>query len=400
MKKKILVVTGTRAEYGLLKLLLNKINASTSFELQLIVTGTHLSKAHGFTVSEIESDGYKITKKIDLMLSGDQKLDIVNSMSLALTDFAKAMDQLLPDLVLVLGDRFEILMAASAAMITGKPIAHIHGGEVTSGAFDDSIRHSITKMSHLHFVSTNSYQARVVQLGEHPSTVFDVGSLGVEGLNNLDLLDKRALEETIGFRLEKNNFLVTYHPVTIDKDYEMKNIANLFQAIKEVKNAKFIFTLPNSDPGNLEISMMIKSFCSQNQSSEHFDSLGQFLYLSCMRHMSGVIGNSSSGIIEAPSFKIGTINIGNRQQGREFPPSVLHCKMNKMQIKKAIKEIVSDDFQRKIENIKNPYDHGDTSTKIVEILTKHKNNFDILMHKNFYDLSDNMVNQNEHSSEK
>lgn len=386
MKKKILVITGSRSEYGILKPLLEEINLSDSFNLQLLVTGSHLSSAHGATVSEIQSDGYEIEKKIDLFLSSDSRLDTTKSMSIALLGFAEALEELSPDLVLLLGDRFEILIAASVAMIHGKPIAHIHGGEVTSGAFDDSIRHSITKMSHIHFVSTEKYKSRVIQLGESPERVFNVGSLGVESINKLDLLNKSDVENAINFELGSKSFLVTYHPVTIDSENEKENITNLFKAIDKSKNGKFIFTLPNADPGNQEIAKLIIDFVDGRVNCKYFESLGQHLYLSCMKNVTGVIGNSSSGIIEAPSFNIGTINIGKRQNGRVFATSIINCAMDYDQIFQAISKISSRDFKRNIKNIENPYEGGNSSVKIINILKTFKNDFAALVEKKFYDL--------------
>lgn len=386
MKKKIVVITGSRSEYGLLKPLLEEINKSDIFKLQLVVTGSHLSSSHGTTISEIISDGYKITKKVNLMLSSDRRLDTIKSMSIALSGFADALKELSPDLVLLLGDRFEIFMAASAAMIFGKPIAHIHGGEVTNGAFDDSIRHSITKMSHIHFVSTEKYKSRVVQLGESPSKVFNVGSLGVESIHKLDLLEKSDVEDAIDFELGNTSFLVTYHPVTIDSENEEKNIIKLFKAIKKFQSGRFIFTLPNADPGHKEIAELIKDFADSSSSYKYFESLGQHLYLSCMKNVTGVIGNSSSGIIEAPSFKIGTINIGKRQSGRIFAPSIINCAMDSDQIFEAIKKITSSNFTRSIKNIENPYEQEDTSVKILDTLKIFKNDFASLVEKEFYDL--------------
>lgn len=386
MKKKIVVITGSRSEYGILKPLLEEINKSDIFKLQLVVTGSHLSSSHGTTISEIISDGYKITKKVNLMLSSDRRLDTIKSMSIALSGFADALKELSPDLVLLLGDRFEIFMAASAAMIFGKPIAHIHGGEVTNGAFDDSIRHSITKMSHIHFVSTEKYKSRVVQLGESPSKVFNVGSLGVESIHKLDLLEKSDVEDAIDFELGNTSFLVTYHPVTIDSENEEKNIIKLFKAIKKFQSGRFIFTLPNADPGHKEIAELIKDFADSSSSYKYFESLGQHLYLSCMKNVTGVIGNSSSGIIEAPSFKIGTINIGKRQSGRIFAPSIINCAMDSDQIFEAIKKITSSNFTRSIKNIENPYEQGDTSVKILDTLKIFKNDFASLVEKEFYDL--------------
>lgn len=386
MKKKILVITGSRSEYGILKPLLEEINLSDSFYLQLVVTGSHLSSTHGATISEIQSDGYKIEKKIDLSLTSDSRLDTIKSMSIALSGFAEALKELSPDLVLLLGDRFEIFMAASAAMIHGKPIAHIHGGEVTNGAFDDSIRHSITKMSHIHFVSTEKYKSRVIQLGESPERVFNVGSLGVESINKLDLLKKSDVENAIDFELGSTSFLVTYHPVTIDSENEKENITNLFKAIDQFENGKFIFTLPNADPGNQEIAKLIIDFVHSSPNCKYFESLGQHLYLSCMKNATGVIGNSSSGIIEAPSFNIGTINIGKRQNGRVFAPSIVNCAMDCDQIFKAINKISSRDFKRNIKNIENPYEGGNSSVKIMNILKTLKNHFATLVEKKFYDL--------------
>jgi GDP/UDP-N,N'-diacetylbacillosamine 2-epimerase (hydrolysing) len=384
MKRKICIITGTRAEYGLLYWLMKEIESDKDLELQLIVTGMHLSPEFGLTYKEIEKE-FKIDKKIEMLLSSDTPVGISKSMGLAQISFAEAFNELAPDIVVILGDRYEVFSAASAAMVSRIPIAHIHGGEVTEGAFDESIRHSITKMAHLHFTATEEYRRRVIQLGEYPDRVFNVGAMGIENIKKLKLLNKEEFEKSINFKLNKKNILVTFHPVTLEKNSAGKQFKELLDAIDELENTNIIFTKANSDTEGRIINKMIDEYVFKNKNAIAFASLGQLRYLSAMKYVDAVVGNSSSGIIEAPSFKIGTINIGDRQKGRIKAKSVIECKPKKELILKAFKKLYSKEFQDKLKNIKNPYEQNRLpSEKIVEVL---KNvNLKNILKKSFYDL--------------
>lgn len=382
--KKICVVTGTRAEYGLLYWLLKEIEADKELELQVIVTGMHLSPEFGLTYKEIEKE-FKINKKIEMLLSSDTSIGISKSMGLAQISFAESYDELKPDIVIVLGDRYEIFSATSAAMIARIPIAHIHGGEKTEGAFDESIRHSITKMSHLHFTATNEYKNRVIQLGENPSRVFNVGGMGIENIKRLKLISKDEFEKSIEFKLNIKNILVTFHPVTLENSTAKEQFQQLLDAIDELEDTNIIFTKANSDTDGRVINQMIDEYVTKNShKSIVFTSLGQLRYLSALQYVDAVVGNSSSGLAEAPSFKIGTINIGDRQKGRIKASSVIDCEPNKNSILKSFEKLYSKDFQETLKTTINPYGNGCASKKIVEILKSVdlKN----ILKKSFYDL--------------
>ena len=382
--KKICVVTGTRAEYGLLYWLLKEIEADKDFELQVIVTGMHLSPEFGLTYKEIEKE-FKINKKIEMLLSSDTSVGISKSMGLAQISFAESYDELKPDIVIVLGDRYEIFSATSAAMIARIPIAHIHGGEKTEGAFDESIRHSITKMSHLHFTATEEYKNRVIQLGEHPSRVFNVGGMGIENIKRLKLLSKDEFEKSIEFKLNIKNILVTFHPVTLENSTAKEQFQQLLDAIDELEDTNIIFTKANSDTDGRVINQMIDEYVTKNShKSIVFTSLGQLRYLSALQYVDAVVGNSSSGLAEAPSFKIGTINIGDRQKGRIKASSVIDCEPNKDSILKSFEKLYSKEFQETLKTTLNPYGDGYASKRIVEILK----NVDLknILKKSFYDL--------------
>jgi len=382
--KKICVVTGTRAEYGLLYWLMKEIESDKDLELQLIVTGMHLSPEFGLTYKEIEKE-FKINKKIEMLLSSDTSIGISKSMGLAQISFAEAYDELKPDMVIVLGDRYEIFSAASTAMIAKIPISHLHGGETTEGAFDESIRHSITKMSHLHFTATEEYKNRVIQLGEHPNRVFNVGGMGIENIKRLKLLSKEEFEKSIDFRLNKKNILVTFHPVTLENSTAKEQFQELLDAIDELEDTNIIFTKANSDTDGRVINQMIDEYVAKNfHKSIGFSSLGQLRYLSALQFVDAMVGNSSSGLTEAPSFKIGTINIGDRQKGRIKAESVIDCLPNKKSIEKAFEKLYSLEFQDILLNIQNPYGDGCASEQVVEVL---KNvNLDNILKKSFYDL--------------
>jgi len=377
-------VTGTRAEYGLLFWLMKEIQQDVGLQLQLIVTGMHLSHEFGLTYKEIEKE-FKIDKKIEMVLSSDTAVGISKSMGLAQISFAEAYDELQPDLLVVLGDRYEIFSAVSAAMIAKIPIVHIHGGEATEGLIDESIRHSITKMSHLHFTATEEYKNRVVQLGEHPNRTFNVGGMGIESIKRLDLLSKQEFEKSIGFQLNKQNILVTFHPVTLESLTAKQQFSDLLNTIDKLKDTNIIFTKANSDTDGRVINDMIDIYVKNNANkSIGFISLGQLRYLSALQYMDAMVGNSSSGLLEAPSFKIGTINIGDRQKGRIMADSVISCDPNIESIRRAVGKLYSEEFQNVLEHTKNPYGNGYASTKILKILKDIK--LESLIKKKFYDI--------------
>ncbi len=382
--KKICVVTGSRAEYGLLRWVLEGINKSKLLNLQLIVTGMHLLPEFGSTVNSIENDGFYIDKKIEMLLSSDTPVGITKSMGLGLIGFAEALNELKPDLLLVLGDRFEILTAVNAALLARIPIAHIHGGESTSGAIDEAIRHSITKMSHIHFVASSTYKNRVIQLGEHPNTVYNVGGLGIDNFIKLNLLDKNSLEKEIEFKLKNTNLLITYHPVTLENNTSKDQMYELLHSLSELEDTGLIFTMPNADPDSKVLFEMIKDFVQKNINAKVFFSLGQLRYLSCIKYVDAVIGNSSSGLIEVPYLKKPTINIGDRQKGRLKANTVIDCSPNRLSISMAIKKALSNDFKSKLKNCINPYGDGGGSEKIVKIIEEY--NLNDILKKNFYNI--------------
>lgn len=382
--KNICIVTGTRAEYGLLYWLIKGINDDLELELQLLVTGMHLSPEFGLTWKQIEKDGFPITQKIEMLLSSDSSVGISKSMGLAQISFAETFDQLKPDLIVLLGDRTETFAVATAALIKGIPIAHIHGGELTEGAYDDAIRHSITKMSHLHFTSTEEYRNRVIQMGEQPETVFNVGALGLDNIKKLQLLDKVGFEKAINHKLADKNLLITFHPVTLENKSAELQFKELLSALDELENTLLIFTKPNSDKDGRIIIKMIDEYVNRNSNKAiAFISLGQLRYLSAIPIMDAVVGNSSSGIIEAPAFNIPTINIGDRQKGRIMGPTIFNCQPEKNKIIAAITKAFCFD---KTELWKHPYGDGKTSERILETL---KNTNVINLKKRFYDIEFN-----------
>ena len=384
-KLKVCVITGTRAEYGLLYWLLKEIESDKDFELQLIVTGMHLSTEFGSTYKEIEKD-FKIKKKIAIQVSSDADIEISKSMGLAQISFAETFEEIKPDVVVILGDRYEIFSAATASMMARIPIAHIHGGESTEGVIDEAIRHSLSKMSHLHFTATEEYKKRVIQLGEHPNRVFNIGGMGIENINRLKLLSKDEFEKSINFKLNKKNLLITFHPVTLEKKTSQVHFQELLDAIDDLEDTNYIFTKANSDSDGKIINKMIDKYVSKNMHrSVAFSSLGQLRYLSSMCHVDAIIGNSSSGITEAPSFKIGTINIGERQKGRIKASSVIDCSPHQESIKNALEYLYSNKFQILLKKTENPYGKGNSSKKVVKVLkTKLDEN---LLKKSFYNLN-------------
>ena len=384
--KKICVITGTRAEYGLLKPLIRKIKENEELQLQLIITGMHLSPEFGLTYKEIEEDGFVIDEKVEMLLISDTPVGISKSMGLVMIGFADVFERLKPDMIVVLGDRYEIFAAASAASVARIPIAHLHGGETTEGAFDEAFRHSITKMSYLHFTSTEEYRKRVIQLGESPDRVFNVGAIGIESIKELKLLGKKELEKSINFEFGKKTVLVTFHPVTLENSTSKDQFQDLINALDKFNNFKIIFTKANSDTDGRIINTMIDKYVENNKDKAiAFASMGQLKYLSAMKYVDLVIGKSSSGIIEVPSFKVPTINIGDRQKGRVQAETIINCEPLESEIHKAIELGLSSDFKNKIKKTVNPYGDGNVSQKILHAINQYLNS-NIELKKSFYDL--------------
>ena len=383
IKRKICVVTGTRAEYGLLYWLMKKIESDKELQLQLIVTGMHLSPEFGLTYQEIEKD-FKIDKKIEMLLSSDTSVGISKSMGLAQISFSESYENLQPNLIVVLGDRYEIFSAVSAAMIARIPIAHLHGGEATEGSIDESIRHSITKMSHLHFVATKEYKNRVIQLGEQPDRVFNVGGLGIDNINKLKLLSRKSYEQAINFSLGEKNILVTFHPVTLESSTAGIQFKELLGALDDLQDTNIIFTKANSDTDGRIINRMIDDYVTNHDNTISFTSMGQLNYLSALQFVDAVVGNSSSGLLEAPSFKIATINVGDRQSGRIQAESVINCDPNSESIALSIKKIYTTSFQKKLLNTVNPYEQKNSSGKILQIIENI--NITNIIKKKFHDI--------------
>ena len=384
MSRKICVVTGTRAEFGLLRWLMEEVKASATLELQVIATGMHLSPEFGLTYREIEQAGFTIDAKVEMLLSADTATAVTKSMGLGLIGYADAYARLAPDILVLLGDRFEIFAAAAAALIAGIPVAHLHGGETTEGAFDEAIRHSITKMSHLHFVAAEDYRRRVIQLGEQPERVFLVGGLGIDAIKRITLMDREALEASLDFKLGRKNLLITFHPVTLEGQSSRQQMAEFLGALDELTDTSLIFTMPNADTGGRELTGMVEDFVATHEHARLYTSLGHLRYLSCMRYVDGVVGNSSSGLAEAPSMGVGTINIGDRQKGRLSASSVIHCDPTHDSIRAALKKLYEPSFKLLLAKTTNPHGSGGASKKIVEILRNHT--FDHLLKKSFFDL--------------
>jgi GDP/UDP-N,N'-diacetylbacillosamine 2-epimerase (hydrolysing) len=384
--KKICVITGTRAEYGLLRWLMEGIRQSSIFQLQIIATGAHLAPEFGMTVREIEVDGFHVDRKVEMLLSSDTPVGITKSMGVGMIGFADALADLQPDMVVLLGDRYEIFSAAAAAMIARIPIAHLHGGETTEGAFDEAMRHSITKMAQLHFVAADEYRRRVIQLGEDPARVFLVGGLGIDNILNLDLLDRPALEAALDFRLAAKNMLITFHPATLDQDLASVQMGELLAALDSLENTNLIFTMPNADTQGRVLGRMISTFVAQRPNARAYTSLGQLRYLSTVAQVDVVVGNSSSGLIEVPSFRKATINIGDRQKGRLKATSVIDCEPQCASIRAALAMACSAGFQETLQQTRNPYGEGGASEKILRILENY--DFSSPLKKAFYDLPD------------
>ena len=367
MKRIVCVVTGSRAEYGLLKRLIRLIHADINFKLVLIVTGSHLSEKFGNTFTEIEEDGFTIFRKIPILDKNDDSgLGVAHAMGECLVECANVFEEINPDLVVLLGDRYEIFSAAAAATSLNLAIAHIHGGEVTSGALDDAFRHAITKMSHIHFVANEKYRGRVIQLGEEPNNVHNVGGLGVDAIAHSNLIPKKELENILNLKFGERNLIVTFHPETID--HGETQLDQLFEALNMFPEICLIFTLPNADQSSDLITSKIHDFAKRRKNAYAFTSLGSVKFLSCLAVADGIVGNSSSGLAEAPTFKKGTINIGNRQMGRLQSSSVINCELDKVEIVRAIDSLYSSDFQMNLEQTVSPYGSAGASKKIFDIL--------------------------------
>lgn len=381
---KICVYTGTRAEYGLLRPLMKKLKQASFAQLQILVSCMHLSHEFGMTYKAIEKDGFEIDEQVEMLLSSDTPVAICKSMGLSLIGASEALQRLAPDLLVILGDRYDAFAVASAAMIARIPIGHLHGGEATYGLIDEAIRHSITKMSHLHFTATEEYRNRVIQLGEHPDNVYNVGAIGIDNIKSMDLLEKGELERELGFNFNRYNFLVTFHPVTLEKSTAETQFQNLLSAIDKRADTNVIFTKCNSDTDGRVINSMIDYYVRENgHKSKAFTSMGQKKYLSAMKCVDAVMGNSSSGIIEAPSFKIGTINVGDRQRGRVQADSVIQCEPVIGSIENGFNILFSEDFQRQLKRVKNPYGEGGTASEIVKVL--RQSDLRNIIKKEFYD---------------
>lgn len=366
--RKICVVTGTRADYGLLRWVMQDIRVTPGLELQVLATGMHLSPEFGYTYREIEQDGFEIDSRVEMLTSSESPVGVAKSMGLGLIGFADALARLQPDLLLVLGDRFEIFSVVAAALVARIPVAHLHGGETSLGAFDESLRHAITKMSHLHFVATEEYRRRVLQLGELDEHVFMVGGLGVDSIARMNLMQRDELEASLGMRFGIKNLLITFHPVTLEQSSAAEQMQQLLLALDDLHDTELIFTLPNADTDGRALIQMIQVFCARKANAHVFTSLGQQRYFSCIAQVDGVVGNSSSGLLEVPSFHKGTINIGDRQGGRLQASSVINCAPLAIEIGAAIAKLYAPEFQAILPQTCNPYGDGGASARITEHL--------------------------------
>lgn len=385
--KRIGIMTGTRAEYGLLKSLMQEINKDNDLELYLIVSGMHLSPEFGMTYKEIEEDGFEINAKVEMLLSSDSPAGISKSIGLGVIGFADEFQRADLDMLILLGDRYEALSAAISAMVMRIPIAHLHGGELTEGAIDEGIRHSITKMSYLHFTSTEEYRRRVIQLGENPERVFCVGAIGVENIKKINLMTKEELERSIHFEIDENTVIVTYHPVTLENNTVEEQFLNLLEVLDRNPKIRMIFTKANADTNGRIVNELIDKYAAQNSERAcAFMSLGQKRYLSALKYCRIVIGNSSSGIIEAPSFGKPIINIGDRQKGRICADSVINCGYTQQEIQRAMETALTEEFENKARNCRNPYEKENTATNIISVIKDYLLNDKIKLKKGFYDI--------------
>lgn len=385
--KRIGIMTGTRAEYGLLKSLMQEINKDNDLELYLIVSGMHLSPEFGMTYQEIEEDGFEINAKVEMLLSSDSPAGISKSIGLGVIGFADEFQRADLDMLILLGDRYEALSAAICALVMRIPIAHLHGGELTEGAIDEGIRHSITKMSYLHFTSTEQYRNRVIQLGENPERVFYVGALGVENIKKINLMTKEELERSIRFEIDENTVIVTYHPVTLENNTVEEQFLNLLEVLDRNPKIRMIFTKANADTNGRIVNELIDKYAAQNSERAcAFMSLGQKRYLSALKYCRIVIGNSSSGIIEAPSFGKPIINIGDRQKGRICADSVINCGYTQQEIQQAMETALTKEFENKASNCRNPYEKENTAANIISVIKDYLLNDKIKLKKGFYDI--------------
>ncbi len=383
--RKIAVFTGTRAEYGLLYWVMKGLHESIDSEFQLFVGGMHLSHEFGYTVNQIEADGFPIAERMEFLVSSDSSVGISKSMGLALISAAETFSRHKPDLLVVLGDRFEALAVVQAAMVACIPVAHIHGGETTEGLIDEAVRHSITKMSHLHFAATEAYRKRIIQLGEMPNRVFNFGAPGIDSINKLELLKREELSAAIGYKLDTPYFVVTYHPVTLEVDGASKSLEALLSVLDGYADHKLIITYPNADTNGRKLIEIVEAYKNKHPDRVLLvQSLGQLRYLSLMKYCDLVIGNSSSGLIETPTFKVPTVNIGNRQKGRITGETVIHCDDTTVAIKKAIDKALSSAFNKVCQASHNPYGTGSASERIVDRLINYP--LDGIVSKQFHDL--------------
>ena len=385
-KRKVCVVTGTRAEYGLLFWLMKDAQADPDVELQIAVTGMHLSPEHGLTVLEIEADGFFVNERVEMLLSSDTAVGLAKSIGLGIIGFVDAFTRLKPDVAVILGDRFEMFAAAQAALVAQIPIAHLHGGEVTEGAFDEAIRHSVTKMASLHFVSAEPYRRRVIQLGEHPRRVFNVGAPGLEHIRRSERLNRNQLEESLGITLGEQNFLITFHPETLSTRNPVEAVNELLKALDAFQSTHMIFTKANADTGGRAINDTIESYVANYPDRMHlFTSLGRQRYISALHLVDVVIGNSSSGVIEAPATGVPTVNIGLRQRGRLRAASVVDCETKSPSILAAIHSALKYKSTASMRNVKLPYGEGDTVSLILQVLKENPLGKELLM-KTFNDV--------------
>ena len=384
MNRKICVVTGSRADYGLLRSVIQAIKDDPNLDIQVVATGMHLSPTFGLTYKEIEADGFFIDEKVEVLNEVDTPYEISQSIAKGITGCAKAFNRLEPDLILLLGDRYEIFSAAIAAYVALIPIAHIHGGELTGGALDEAFRHSISKMSSLHFVAAEEYKKRLIQLGENPKNIYLAGGLGVDSIKKHKLLNKHELENKLNIKFLDKSLLITFHPVTLDIESSEFQFKELLKALSNFKDTTLIFTMPNADTGGRKLINMVEEFVIENKNAKAFTSLGQLLYFSCILNMDGVVGNSSSGVIEVPSFKKATVNIGDRQLGRLQAESIINCKPLKKDILNAIEKLYSSSFQTLLDRVTNPYSGTGVNEKIIEVLGAIS--LDGIIKKDFYDL--------------
>lgn len=381
-KRKICVITGSRAEYGLLSPVMRAIQEHPAFKLQIVATGAHLSADHGNTFRVIEEDGFVISERVDLNLAGDTGSERARAAGRGVSGFAEAFSRLVPDLILILGDRYEILAAATAALLMRIPIAHIAGGDVTEGAFDDAIRHSLTKLSHLHFVTTESAAARVRQLGEEPDRIVVSGSTGLDVIRQMPLLKRQEVERRLDFSLRERNLLITFHPVTLGNISDERQLDELLAALDMLgPGVGLVFTAPNADPGETAIRSKIDGYLATHANACLHESLGQLLYLSTMNRCDAVVGNSSSGIYEAPSLKKPTVNIGDRQAGRERASSVIDCPPDRTSIAQAIQKA----FHLDCSDVRSPYGDGYATERIIARIASIPD-FKTLLRKHFIDL--------------